>query len=511
MTSGVAHREAVTHRDPSRRPSTDLVAPLRQRLRAAAEVLLEEVPPRIEPAANDCAVLLDAVLRHIRLRRDRRETWLLLTALSASFPSADQVADCHRLAISAPVGEALDWLLDVAFHNAWGSGSPELEMDIVVGEVVVDVDFCATSDLHTGIQRVVRETLPRWQRDHDFLMVGWTESSGAFRGLKDSEAHRVLRWGTPHEPDSAPHTDPHRLLVPWGCAVVLPENPEPQRCAALAAMAQVSGNRVSAIGYDCIPVVSPELIHPGLPDRFVRYLSVLKHAETVAGISVSATAEFAGFAAMLKSQGLAGPRVVECALPAEVPAVDGPPPRTARPRIVSVGSFEPRKNQLAVLHAARRLWREGLEFEIDFVGGGGYRTEFDVLRQRLVDEGRPIRVRMAITDEELWETYRSARFTVFVSLHEGFGLPVAESVAFGTPALTTSFGSTAEIAEDGGVLQVDPRDDEALVDAMRRLIVDDALAERLRKEALQRPRRTWDDYAAELWPLLTAVPREDDR
>jgi glycosyltransferase involved in cell wall biosynthesis len=99
---------------------------------------------------------------------------------------------------------------------------------------------------------------------------------------------------------------------------------------------------------------------------------------------------------------------------------------------------------------------------------------------------------------------------VFTSLHEGYGLPVAESLAYGTPTLTTEYGSTAEIAAEGGALTVDPRDDDALVGAMRRLLTDDALIEQLAADARQRPTRTWDDYARELWDVLAVVPAQQD-
>ena len=99
----------------------------------------------------------------------------------------------------------------------------------------------------------------------------------------------------------------------------MPENPPPEHCPALAALALYSGSRTALIGYDCIPAISPELIHPGLPDRFMRYLEAVKHAHRVAGISGAAAREFEGFVEMLAAQGLAGPAVVECVLPVEMP------------------------------------------------------------------------------------------------------------------------------------------------------------------------------------------------
>jgi glycosyltransferase involved in cell wall biosynthesis len=111
-----------------------------------------------------------------------------------------------------------------------------------------------------------------------------------------------------------------------------------------------------------------------------------------------------------------------------------------------------------------------------------------------------------VDDATMLESYHRARFTVFPSLHEGYGLPVAESLALGTPAITTVYGSTAEIAADGGCLLVDPRDDDSLVSAIRTLLVDDDVLARLHAEIAARPARTWDDYATELWQELVAAP-----
>lgn len=487
---------------------------LAQRLRAAAPHVLDEVPRPSASDAQDAGTLLQLMVDRVRTTGSDGHLWLVWTALTSAFPTGDELIDARRHLLLSDGEGAVAWLLEVGHSAVLNAGEPAAEMDVVCDAVVADVDFCATSEHHTGIQRVVRETMPRWARDHELLLVAWTSAHGAMRRITSRESDRVLRWdvvqGTEAAGAAGPAagpTTPPRLVVPWRSTVVLPENPEPQRCPAIAAIAQYSGNVVTAIGYDCIPIVSPELIHPGLPDRFVQYLAVIKHATTVAGISTSATEEFRGFSRMMPSQGLPGPTVVEVALPVEVPALPHSPVRDEAdsPLVITVGSFEPRKNQLAVLHAAERLWREGVSFRLRFIGGGGWRTEFDAELNRLAAAGRDVAVAVRMSDVELWEAFQKARFSVFASLHEGYGLPVAESLAHGTPALTTDYGSTAEIAADGGALTVDPRDDDALRDAMRRLLTDDDLIARLQDEARARPVRTWDDYARELWDVL-AVP-----
>lgn len=493
---------------------TVVAAALAQRLRAAADVLLGAERAAQADAgggpAERAGSLLQELVEQLHRSPSAAGLWLVQTAVAAAFPDHDELVEARRFLEHSSVTESLVYLLEAGWICTRNAGAPEAQMDVVIGRVVVDVDFCARNEHHTGIQRVVRETVPRWVRDHDPILVAATDARGALRPLVAAERERVLDWYDRQDAPTGPRLaagvppGPVRLVVPWRCHVVLPENPEPQRCPSLAALAQHSGSAVTTIGYDCIPAVSPELVHPGLPERFMSYLSVVKHASVVAGISTSATAEFAGFAQMMPAQGLAGPRVVEVVLPVEVPRAErGPEPVAGGvPLVLSVGSFEPRKNQLALLVAAERLWREGLRFRLLFIGGGGWRTEFEALVNRLKTHGRDVDVAVQVSDAELRGAYRRARFTVLTSLHEGYGLPVAESLAYGVPALTTSYGSTAEIAAEGGALLVDPRDDDALLCELRRMITDDALVAALRAEALARPVRTWDDYAAELWQAL---------
>jgi glycosyltransferase involved in cell wall biosynthesis len=373
---------------------------------------------------------------------------------------------------------------------------------------------------------VVRSTIPRWHRDHELHTVAWTPGRAALRTLQAPERARILHWGSADSNDSvdsngsavpddisaSDNAEDWKLIVPWRSVVVLPEVPSLDTCGRLAALAEFSGNRVVAVGYDCIPVISADMVPIAEPNRFVRYLSVVKYLDRIAGISVSATTEFEGFSEMLATQGLRGPTVLECALPVDATdTASVQAPLAERPSVLCVGSFEPRKNQLALLYAAEVLWREGLDFELRFVGGGGWGREFPAMVRRLAGQGRPVSTATAIGEDELREAYRGSWFTVFTSVHEGYGLPVAESLALGTPVITTNYGSTREIGRNGGTVLIDPRDDAALVEAMRGLLTDPEQIEKLREEIRNRPVRTWDDYARDLWAALVPSDREVSR
>ena len=83
----------------------------------------------------------------------------------------------------------------------------------------------------------------------------------------------------------------------------------------------------------------------------------------------------------------------------------------------------------------------------------------------------------------------------YPSLAEGFGMPVLESMACGTPVLTTKRGALPEVGGDA-VLYVDPLDEEAIADGLTQIIADTELRTTLRARGLARaPQFTWDETA----------------
>jgi glycosyltransferase involved in cell wall biosynthesis len=307
------------------------------------------------------------------------------------------------------------------------------------------------------------------------------------------------------------------VVVPWETTYVLLEVlADPPRSARLRAVARFSGVRATALCYDLIPVTSSETSSPGMTGVFAHYLTALKYFERLCTISEATAEEYRGWRVMLPAAGLQGPEVLPVLLPASVEDSSEEALAIAReslgvgtlPLVLVVGSHEPRKNHLAVLQAAEILWREGRRFSLCFIGSRSWRSdEFHERLRVLQNIGRPVETMTSADDALLWAAYRIARFTVFPSVNEGFGLPVAESLAVGTPVITSAFGSTKEIADGGGgALLVDPHDDDDITAAMRRLLVDDEVFERLRAEAAARPHKGWDDYAAEVWDALISSP-----
>ncbi|WP_372594276.1 glycosyltransferase [Actinotalea sp.] len=441
----------------------------------------------------------------------RSTVWLALAVLRAELPTVAEVVDTDRAAqLEGPEAILLRAARQISRSTA------RRRVRIVADTTIIDLGELVTNPLGTGIQRVARQVTTQWVAHHEATLVGWTAAGDALRALSPEEQRDALDGTVPHdaatrERRSAEH---ETVIVPWRCTYLLPElTVDARRCAALQSLATHSENRTAVIGFDLVPVTSAETSAAGFANGFALNLAAVAHFDVVGAISAAAATEYSGWSRMLAGTGLPGPQIVEVPLPghAPEPTPDDLAEAAARllvpgmPLVLVVGSHEPRKNHLAVLHAAEILWRRGHRFSLSFVGGNSWGSEeFTARLEALRGAGRAVESISRMPDGLLWAAYRLARFTVFPSINEGFGLPVAESLSAGTPALTSGYGSMAEIAEHGGALLVDPRDDEAVVEAFARLLVDDALVDHLVHEARRRPPTSWADYAERLWDSFHA-------
>ena len=110
-----------------------------------------------------------------------------------------------------------------------------------------------------------------------------------------------------------------------------------------------------------------------------------------------------------------------------------------------------------------------------------------------------------VPDDTLSILYRLASVFVFPSLYEGFGLPPLEAMACGTPVVTSNVSSLPEITGDAAVL-VDPYDVSSIVEGVRRVLTDPALADDLRRKGAIRAREfSWERSVARTRELYGQV------
>jgi glycosyltransferase involved in cell wall biosynthesis len=154
--------------------------------------------------------------------------------------------------------------------------------------------------------------------------------------------------------------------------------------------------------------------------------------------------------------------------------------------ILFLGTLEPRKNLNRLLEAYAGLRGRGsAQWPLVIAGGMGPGGEAVRAHCEALGLANEVRFVGFVPEDEkpLW--YNSAHLFVFPSQYEGFGLPVLEALACGTPVVTSNSSSLPEVVGDAG-LQVDPIDVIGLTEAIQRVMVDEELHHQLAAAGIER-------------------------
>ena len=158
-----------------------------------------------------------------------------------------------------------------------------------------------------------------------------------------------------------------------------------------------------------------------------------------------------------------------------------------------MGRLEPRKNLVRLIRAfrqARRKLDPGLELIL--VGKKDFR--FEEIEEE-IQQSDGVRLLGPVPDEDLPALYNLASVFAFPSLVEGFGMPVLESMACGTPVVASRRGALPEVGGDA-VAWVEPEEEEAIAAAIADLLTDTDRAARLRGAGLEKAHEfSWENAA----------------
>ena len=188
------------------------------------------------------------------------------------------------------------------------------------------------------------------------------------------------------------------------------------------------------------------------------------------------------------------------AIPQATSAPEGSPTE-----FLAVGTVSTHKNQLAAMLAFQRLAERRPDLNIRFHVVGAVTPDAAVPASLMAKRARGrIILHGHLPDDEVAALTAQARASVFVSLAEGFGLPVAESLWRGKPCLCSGEGSIAEIARGGGCLEVDPRSLDKIEAGFETLATDHSRYSELMREIATRRMKSWKEYADKIIQKLIA-------
>lgn len=388
--------------------------------------------------------------------------------------------------------------------------------------IYVDVTSAASSPVNMGVQRTVRGLYTHLKERRDVTPLRWDFRAKRYSRLSEREQNFLDhpfasyqqssatpgRWDWRHWQQSwkddwtrGKRGVEHAALLDKGNILLIPDLCWDARIHAWPLLAQLPGKKI-AIFHDAMP-----LRIPGQADShdalFAEYVRALAQMDLVICISREVEDDLLRY---WKEFGIAPrpTRIISWPVPFSEERPNNRPNPSAR-QIIYVARLKLRKNHLVLLTACESLWRAGEKFGLDLIGiEDAFTDTLKILRnvRKLAAEGHPVRWRKHISDAELAGAYRDCSFTVFPSRLEGFGLPIIESLWHGRPVICGRNGAIGEVAAGGGCYQVDQNNADELASAIRLLLSDRAVYDRLCHEANTRTFRSWEDYGRELDAVL---------
>jgi len=178
--------------------------------------------------------------------------------------------------------------------------------------------------------------------------------------------------------------------------------------------------------------------------------------------------------------------------------------RIQKPYVLFLSTIEPRKN-LDRLITAYESMSNATRSEFDLLVGGPYGWNSEATMQRLVQSPKGVRYLGYVPEHHLPALFAGATLFVYPSLYEGFGLPVLQSMAAGTPVLLSFAGALPEIAADCAAY-IDPYSADDLSNGLTRMLL--SPSERVRfSEAgrLRAARFQWTACAHQTWEFFQNI------
>jgi alpha-1,3-rhamnosyl/mannosyltransferase len=167
-----------------------------------------------------------------------------------------------------------------------------------------------------------------------------------------------------------------------------------------------------------------------------------------------------------------------------------------RPYVLYLGTLEPRKNVETLVLACERLWgRRRSRPDLVLAGGLGWKT--GSLHRRIARSAYRDKIHVTgyAPREAARALYRAAEAFAYPSLEEGFGLPILEAMACGTPVVSSDAEALVEVGGDAA-LRAPARDADALAAALERALEDEGLRATLKSRGPARAAQfRWEDAA----------------
>lgn len=376
--------------------------------------------------------------------------------------------------------------------------------------LLIDVTRIASSDLHSGIERVIssliREFAAHLQPSFAIELFRLQDKTRV-RALRYAERVFSLSPGCLGEEIA--------IVTRAGDFVLLLDSTwdDFDRFKDMFAEVRAAGGRIIGVVYDLIPIRFPHFCHEYVLSAFAPWLhSIVRESDRIVCISESVARDLENYLDESKTPAALRPLITFARLGSNFQELPGSavvnPALTdfigrSKAIFVTVGTVEPRKGHSTILEAFEILWRRGSEAGLIVIGREGWDVA-DVLAtlKNHRELGQRLLFLENASDADVVFTYKNASANICASATEGFGLPIVEAALHGTPTIASDIPAFREIG-DRGVTYFPYGDAEALAQQIDSLV---RMNSKQRKEMASRIQvASWQE-AAKDWASAILLP-----
>jgi len=291
------------------------------------------------------------------------------------------------------------------------------------------------------------------------------------------------------------------LVIPWG------EWWDQNFTDYVVAAHKENGMKIVQVIHDVAPTVWPQFFEQVAVSPTVYNSKVVPMAELVVCVSQNTKRELT---AWLKQEKLHVPRIEVMRLGDDIKIASKPfPPHEEAFKIsglkggdflLAVGTVEAKKNHYLFYYVYKLAKQRGIQLpKLVILGRRGFHTDdmYDIMTRDPEVKDSFVFLHDA-SDEEMTWAYEHCMFTVLASFHEGWGIPIAESVARGVPCLCSNTSSMVEIAEGKGVAHFAPTSSEECLQKILEWVDDPKKLAAARAETKKYKPTKWDDTFAQV-------------